>query len=211
MLSLACKYQGAKTVFEMLGKRNQRFVLHRDYTAAPAKAKVIYLLVHGEAAHSAWLNAELAAGRDGTATRENASKVPPELHDPLLTPKGEASAAAAAERARELPPAELVVVSPMRRATQTGLAAFAGAIDAGAPVVSHELCREAWDGSDPPLWQSRLARDALKEAYPQVDGIAVPVTPLLSCDSGHKATLMHCDATRRWISTVSSSRRRSRP
>ena len=79
MLSLACKYQGAKKAFEMLGKREQRFVLHHDHSRAPANAKTIYLLVHGEAAHKVWRSAELAAGRDGSATRDNASKVPPIL------------------------------------------------------------------------------------------------------------------------------------
>ena len=95
--------------------------------------------------------------------------MPPELHDPLLTANGEAEAARTAEQARSLPPPQLVVVSPLRRATQTGLIVFEHATRAGVPVVAHELCRETWIGSDPSIYDSRLSRDVLAKAYPQVD------------------------------------------
>jgi hypothetical protein len=51
------------------------------------------------------------------------------LIDPTLTPKGEDEAAALRPRAKSLRP-ELMVVSPMRRATQTGLIAFEDAVAA---------------------------------------------------------------------------------
>mmetsp|Transcript_25549 Transcript_25549/g.55222 ORF Transcript_25549/g.55222 Transcript_25549/m.55222 type:complete len:360 (-) Transcript_25549:289-1368(-) len=164
------QYAGVKLAAELYERRMQRFVLHDELDSAPTNAKVIYLVQHGEAAHDVWCRAELAAGRTpSTSRRSDGSASANGLHDPLLTHQGEADAAAAAERARQLPQPELIVTSPLRRATQTALVTFADAISSGVPVVAHELCREAWVGSEPPIWDSHLARDALIKAYPLVE------------------------------------------
>lgn len=165
----ALAYEGVKMACELHGRRHQRFVLHPDQSQAPKHAKVLYLLRHGEAGHNVWRKAEFDAGRTPTAKRHNADLVPAELHDPRLTSKGEADARLAAVMARGLPTPEVIVTSPMRRAVQTALIAFDEAVSAGVPVVAHELCREAWIGSDPSIWDSRLARGALLEEFPQVD------------------------------------------
>ena len=159
-------YEGVKMTSEMHRKRDRRFVLHTDPSTAPADAKVIYLVCDGEAVHDKWRAAEKAAGRSPAATRSQ-DGVPTDLHDPLLTSKGEADAAAAAKEAQKLPTPELNV-SPLRRATQTGLAVFEHAVTGGVPVFAHELCREGWTGSDPSIFDSRKSRDALEKEFPKV-------------------------------------------
>jgi len=103
------------------------------------------------------------------AKRHNMKEVPGELHDPCLTSRGEQDANDAAVKASNLPSPELLVTSPMRRAVQTMFTAFAPAVDAGVPAVAHELCREAFHGLDPSIYDSRLSRDALAKAFPRVD------------------------------------------
>ena len=62
--------------------------------------------------------------------------------DALLTPAGEAQARALQPRTQPLSP-QLLVVSPLRRATQTGLLAFEAHVQAGRlPVIAHEGCHE---------------------------------------------------------------------
>ena len=169
-IRMAYEYQGVKKGAEVAGKRHLRFVLHADVATAPANAKVLLLLRHGEAAHNVWRANELAAGRKPHAKRTNRGQVPAELHDPLLTAKGERDAAAAAEAAKALPTPELIVVSPMRRATQTALTVWAHAIEAErVPVIAHELCRECFLGRDPSIYDSRLGRDQLKKLYPKIE------------------------------------------
>ena len=56
--------------------------------------------------------------------------VRPEVTDAPLTHKGRLQAQALQSRTRQLP-VELVVVSPLCRATQTGLIAFAHLLDSG--------------------------------------------------------------------------------
>ena len=136
MAARAALFRGAKLGAEFAGMRPLRHTLHTDPATAPAGAKRIYLVRHGEGAHNRWRHAEQAAGRTPTAKRHNRNSVPADLHDPELTAGGRADAAAAAERARALPRPELCVTSPMRRTTQTMLVAFADAVAAGVPVVA---------------------------------------------------------------------------
>jgi broad specificity phosphatase PhoE len=147
---------------------------------------VIYLIRHGEGEHNAWRRAEQAAGRKPTAKRHNAGQYPASLHDPLLTTKGLEDATAAAAAARRLPRPELLVTSPMRRAVQTLLTSFDDAVTARVPAIAHELCREAFHGTDPSIYDSRLSREALAATFPNVDFDAhvLPPTP---ADDGHGA------------------------
>ena len=162
--------------------RATRYTLHAaddDCSAAPPNAKRIYFVRHGEGEHNAWRATEKAAGRTPTAKRHNVGQFPPSLHDPCLTQKGAADALAAAAVARSLPRPELLVTSPMRRAVQTLLTAFDDAIAAGVPAIAHELCREAFHGTDPSVYDARLGRETLAAAYPQVDFAShvLPATP----------------------------------
>ena len=169
MARRAALFCGVKLGAEYAGTRPLRHTLHTDPSTAPAGAKIVYLLRHGEGEHNAWRHKEQVAGRTPTAKRYNRQSVPAGLHDPVLTPQGLADAAAAATRARALPPPQLCVCSPMRRTTQTLLAAFGAAVADGVPVVAHELCREAFHGRDPSLYDSRLPAAELSAAFPQVD------------------------------------------
>ena len=169
MARRAALFQGVKLGAEYAGMRPLRHTLHLDPSTAPPGAKLVYLLRHGEGVHNVWRHAEQAAGRTPTAKRHNQHRVPAGLHDPVLTSQGLADAAAAAELARALPRPQLCVCSPMRRTTQTLLVAFGDAVAAGVPVVAHELCREAFHGRDPSLYDSRLPAAELSSAFPQVD------------------------------------------
>ena len=169
MARRAALFSGVKLGAEYAGMRPMRHTLHLDPSTAPPGAKVVYLLRHGEGVHNAWRHAEQVAGRTPTAKRHNQQSVPTGLHDPVLTKQGLADAAAAAELARALPRPQLCVCSPMRRTTQTLLAAFADAVAEGVPVIAHELCREAFHGRDPSLYDSRLPAAELSSAFPQVD------------------------------------------
>ena len=177
MAARSAVFRGVKLGAEFAGTRPLRHQLHTDASAAPTGAKTIYLLRHGQGVHNVWRHAEQAAGRTPTAKRHNRASVPEALHDPQLTPQGLADAAAAADVARQLPPPELCVTSPMRRTASTLLVAFADAIAAGAPVVAHELCREAFHGSDPSLYDSRRGRAELAAAFPQVDFLSHVLPP----------------------------------
>lgn len=162
----AIEFVGVKKGAEFAGLRPTRYTLHTDLSAG---AKRLYLVRHGEGFHNAWRATEIAAGRVPTAKRHNAGDYPAELHDPCLTEKGHADAAAAATAAKDLPQPELLVTSPLRRAVQTMLVAFRGAISARVPSIAHELCREAFHGTDPSVYDSRLSRNELATAFPQVD------------------------------------------
>ena len=164
MARRAALFQGVKLAAEYAGMRPLRHTLHLDPSTALPGAKLVYLLRHGEGVHNVWRHAEQAAGRTPTAKRHNQHRVPAGLHDPVLTSQGLADAAAAAELARALPPPQLCVCSPMRRTTQTLLVAFRDAVAAGVPVIAHELCREAFHGRDPSLYDSRLPAAELSSA-----------------------------------------------
>jgi broad specificity phosphatase PhoE len=172
MARRAALFQGVKLGAEFAGMRPLRHTLHLDLSTAPPGAKLVYLLRHGQGVHNAWRHAEQAAGRTPTAKRHNQHDpvlTSQGLHDPVLTSQGLADAAAAAELARALPRPQLCVCSPMRRTTQTLLAAFGDAVAAGVPVIAHELCREAFHGRDPSLYDSRLPAAELSSTFPQVD------------------------------------------
>eukprot|EP00439_Symbiodinium_sp_Y106_P041976 s1860_g5.t1 len=88
------------------------------------------------------------------------------FEDPLLTPKGEGQAKDLQPRAAPLAP-ELLVVSPMRRAMQTGLTAFERHVAEGRlPVLAHELCHER---AGLHTCDRRLPKAKLAELFPTVD------------------------------------------
>ena len=186
MAKRAIKFEDVKKAASYAGKRPERFTLLPAGAKVPtgAKAKTIYLVRHGEGVHNAWRAAEQAAGRTPTAKRHNVGKFPNILHDPVLTAKGLADAAAAAAVARGLQRPELLVTSPMRRAVQTLLTVFKDALAAGVPAVAHELCREAFHGTDPSIYDSRLSREVLAATFPQVDFHSHVLAPELAAADG---------------------------
>lgn len=85
--------------------------------------------------------------------------------DAELNEKGRGQATALQQQTASLAP-ELLVVSPMRRATLTGLMAFEEHVTKGAlPVLAHELCHER---AGRHTCDKRLPKAQLAELYPAV-------------------------------------------
>eukprot|EP01047_Picozoa_sp_COSAG01_P079269 COSAG01_NODE_14968_length_1390_cov_2.336174_2_plen_221_part_00 len=117
---------------------------------AGAETKVVHLIRHGQGFHNLLADIYRTHGvsfdSSGMDTTENNPYRRPELVDPPLTAIGRRQASALAPRTRSLAP-ELVVVSPMVRATQTALRALphlaARLGQPGAvPFVAHGDARE---------------------------------------------------------------------
>jgi len=93
----------------------------------------------------------------------------PEMHyaDALLNDKGKGQAIDLQKLTEPDLAPELLVVSPMRRATQTGLLAFEPHIKRGKlPVLANELCHER---AGKHTCDKRLSKTELAAMYPQVD------------------------------------------
>ena len=85
--------------------------------------------------------------------------------DAELNDKGRGQAIDLQQQTALLQP-QLLVVSPMRRATQTGLLAFAPHIERKElPVLAHELCHER---AGKHTCDNRLGKTRLAELYPTV-------------------------------------------
>lgn len=190
----AVQFATIKQAAEFFGRRPRRFALLLDqvHNGRPAAnlrpgAKRIHFIRHGQGHHNVWRDAEHAAGRVPWAKRGNVREVPQELHDPHLTEKGREEAVSAQERARGCSP-ELLVTSPMRRAAETLLLAFDGAVKRGVPIIAHELCREQFRGLDPSLYDVRKGRAALANEFPQIDfqGYVLPELEL-DCGNGQQS------------------------
>lgn len=115
-----------------------------DDAPIPPGSKKVQFIRHGEGYHNvAQREWRARPGWDGKTEPYTVDTDPNGRYvDAMLTDEGEAQARALQARTtREKP--QLLVVSPMRRATQTGLLAFAPQVDVGwLPVVAHELCHE---------------------------------------------------------------------
>ena len=118
-----------------------------DATPVPARAKngnlvkKVHLIRHGQGYHNVAQAEWRGAGKPGEPYLVSTD---PEFRyrDAELTPKGEQQARDLRPRADALAP-ELMVVSPMRRATLTGLLAFEAHVKAGRlPVLAHESAHE---------------------------------------------------------------------
>lgn len=114
--------------------------------------KRLHLLRHGQGFHNLLANLYHEMGRKWDAVSgEGAEQNPycrPEVVDPPLTEIGREEARALRPRTRQLTP-ELVVVSPMTRATHTAVLAFshllqddASATSTRVPFLAHEACHE---------------------------------------------------------------------
>eukprot|EP00418_Pyrodinium_bahamense_P006956 CAMPEP_0179024724 /NCGR_PEP_ID=MMETSP0796-20121207/7600_1 /TAXON_ID=73915 /ORGANISM="Pyrodinium bahamense, Strain pbaha01" /LENGTH=348 /DNA_ID=CAMNT_0020720689 /DNA_START=55 /DNA_END=1101 /DNA_ORIENTATION=- len=175
--AFAVQFAAVKQAAEFFGRRPRRFSVVpekelRQQQPPLAGAKLLHLVRHGEGFHNVYRSQEFAAGRTPYAKRGNMHEVSPELHDPLLTEKGQAEAAMALAQLRSSPrraSPQLLVTSPMRRAVQTLLVVFEDSVASGVTVLAHELCRETFQGVDPSIYDSRRDRDALAKEFPCVN------------------------------------------
>jgi broad specificity phosphatase PhoE len=143
---------------------------------APAEGgKIIYFIRHGEGFHNVaqreWRADPSWDGSVATPTEPYTIDNDPnyKFMDAELTPKGISEAeqlqARVALMKEGIP--ELMVVSPLRRSTQTGLIAFNARVESGAlKTVAHELCHEQGGRH---TCDKRLSRTALQAGFPAVD------------------------------------------
>ena len=94
---------------------------------------------HGQGAHNVFIESHKARGVEHGIKINEVCPSNRHLVDPRLTDLGEAEARAARAVCGALEP-DLIVVSPMRRATRTAEIAFDGRWK-GTKKVAHELCR----------------------------------------------------------------------
>lgn len=128
--------------------------------------KVVFFIRHGEGRHNVaqreWRAAKKASEPYTVANDPNYDYV-----DAELTETGRAQAAALKPRfeAMAVKP-ELVVVSPMRRATQTALGAGLATLAPAPTLLALEACHETGGRH---TCDKRLSVPALKKYFPQVD------------------------------------------
>ena len=102
------------------GRASIKARLVADDCEVPAGAKKVHLIRHGEGVHNVaqreWRSRPEYDGRSEPYTVDNDPSG--KYTDALLTPAGEAQARALQPRTQQLSP-QLLIVSPLRRATQT--------------------------------------------------------------------------------------------
>jgi len=139
----------------------------------PKAAKLIHWVRHGQGYHNLMAEACQQLGVDFSelGTYEEAKKatfhpyVNDAIKDPPLTCLGVDDAKALWSLAKTLTP-ELLVVSPLRRATETILIAFKDAVSNGVPVLAHGACREQIGVH---TCDRRSSRTDYVETFPKVD------------------------------------------
>eukprot|EP00435_Cladocopium_sp_Y103_P020855 s2199_g5.t1 len=136
-------------------------------------AKLIHWVRHGQGYHNLMAEAcqQLGVNFSELGTYEEAKKatfhpyVNDAIKDPPLTCLGVDDAKALWPLAKTLTP-ELLVVSPLRRATETILIAFKDAVSNGVPVLAHGACREQIGVH---TCDRRSSRTDYVEIFPKVD------------------------------------------
>lgn len=139
----------------------------RGLTYPPSGSKLCHFIRHGEGFHNV-AQREWRANPDWDGTSEPYTlDTDPgfKFVDAELNDKGKGQATELQQRTMALQP-QLLVVSPMRRATLTGLLAFAPHVEEELPVVAHELCHER---AGKHTCDKRLAKAQLQQLYPAVD------------------------------------------
>jgi len=139
----------------------------------PKAAKLIHWVRHGQGYHNLMAEAckQLGVNFSELGSYEEAKKatfhpyVNDAIKDPPLTCLGVEDAKALWPLAKTLTP-ELLVVSPLKRATETILIAFKEAIRNGVPVMAHGSCREQIGVH---TCDRRSSRTDYVEHFPKVD------------------------------------------
>eukprot|EP00729_Bicosta_minor_P021960 gene21960-31731_t len=139
-----------------------------DGDAVAEGSKKVHFIRHGQGYHNE-AQAAWYAEQGNTYTEPYTQDNDPEFKfiDALLTEKGEGQARELQARTATLAP-ELLVVSPMRRATQTGLMAFHKHVseDKTLPVIANDLCHETGGKH---TCDKRLSKTKLSSIYPMID------------------------------------------
>eukprot|EP00937_MAST-01D_sp_MAST-1D-sp2_P007671 g7671.t1 len=146
-----------------MGAQSRRPVIIRARPLADggiaAGVKVVHFIRHGEGVHNATAAKAKAEGRpcdcesNPNPGERTCPYLAPELLDARLTRVGRCQAAAHQPVTRAMPPAlapELVVVSPMNRATETALLAFPHLWMRGEPAVVDAAARALLEAGTPP-------------------------------------------------------------
>jgi len=160
--------EGVKLAVELQGRRQHRFVLLPADDLQHEPTKLIHLVRHGQGHHNIADNEEKKKAKRGVKQVAQMVSEVPHLHDPDLTETGREEALASQPLGRATNP-ELLVFSPVRRATQTGFIVFEDKVAAGVPIMAHELCRENLFNTHPSLYDKRKGRSALQKEFPKVD------------------------------------------
>lgn len=154
------------------GRQNHTFGICPDDALLPDEpsAKKIILMRHGEGYHNV-AQREWRANPDwdGKSEPYTVNNDPEYLfEDPHLTPKGQAEAQRNQERCSAAPTPELLLVSPMRRAIETGLTAFASSLADGSltTVLANELAHERAGAH---TCDKRANKTVLMSEFPTVD------------------------------------------
>lgn len=134
--------------------------------------KLVHFMRHGEGYHNVaqreWRANPAWDGSSEPYTLDN--DPPPHRYlDPELTPKGIEQAKSLQSRVATIMkanPVELIVVSPLRRATQTALLAFETHVGEGLEVLASELCHEM---AGRHTCDRRLNKSVLMAQFPVVD------------------------------------------
>ena len=153
-----------KLLWRVLAKRVD------DSADIPDGCMKVHLIRHGQGHHNVAQAEWKAADKEGEPYWLSTD---PGFRygDAELTSVGEQQARALQARANKISP-QLMVTSPMRRATQTGLIAFDKHVKAGElPVVAHESAHEIGGKH---TCDKRLDVAELKALYPVVDYTLVP-------------------------------------
>ena len=119
--------------------RSVRFVVLAPGAASAADAEILHLTLvrHGQGVHNVLADEALARGDTRPPYAAERLLELPHMVDAPLTERGRAEARSNQPQARALAPQpRLLVVSPLQRAMETGLLAFAHATeDAAAPIT----------------------------------------------------------------------------
>jgi len=137
---------------------------------AAVNRKIVSFVRHGEGDHN--VAQRLWRARpdwDGVSEPYTPANDPDNRYlDPSLTDVGKQQARDLRVRAAVMmqTPVELIVVSPMRRATQTALIAFEPHLGEGVKVLAHELCHERAGAH---TCDKRVCKTTLAAEFPEVD------------------------------------------
>ena len=138
-----------------------------NFSPGPSEKRV-HFVRHGEGTHNV-VQREWRAkpGWDGTTEPYTIDNDPEyKFGDAQLTAVGTEQAQALRARTAALADVEVLVVSPMRRATDTGLLAFEAHVAAGKPILASELLHERGGRH---TCDKRLGLAAISAAHPNID------------------------------------------
>jgi broad specificity phosphatase PhoE len=141
-----------------------------DDPTAPATAKTVHFVRHGQGFHNLLADLSAASGvqwKQFTNSPEN-PYVRPEILDAPLTENGRQQALRLQSTLKSMPAPQpqVVVCSPNCRALQTALLAFEPLLSSGTPFVAHEMVREE---TGVHVCDQRRPTSRQRAEFPQID------------------------------------------